>query len=78
MKRHSFDPISFAAGVVFLMIAGTFAFSPDLDFRLDAWLIPVSFLVLGIGILVASLRGFNRTDEATEEIVVDVSSDLED
>lgn len=78
MKRHSFDPISFAAGVVFLMIAGTFAFSPDLDFRLEAWLIPVSFLVLGIGILVASLRGFNRTDAETEASAGDASSDFEE
>jgi hypothetical protein len=60
MKRHSFDPISFAAGFIFLLIAGAFAFSTDVDLRLDAWLIPASVLVLGIGLLVASVRSVKR------------------
>jgi hypothetical protein len=78
MKRHSFDPISFAAGFIFLLIAGAFAFSTDVDLRLDAWLIPVSLLVLGIGVVAASLRGFNRTDEAQGAAAVDTSSDVEE
>lgn len=60
MKRHSFDPISFTAGVIFLLIAGTFASSTDFDLRIDAWLLPASVLVLGIGLLVAPVRSVKR------------------
>ena len=68
MKRHPFDPISFAAGIVFLLIAGTVAFGSRTNLSIEDWLIPASILVLGIGILAASLRGLRGTDsvEATE------------
>ena len=61
MKRHPFDAISFVAGVVFLLIAGTFAFSSNVDLRMGAWLLPASVLVLGIGLLVASVRSAKRS-----------------
>ena len=62
MKRHPFDAISFAAGAVFLLIAGTVTFGSNTDLNIDGWLIPASILVLGIGILVASLRGLRGGD----------------
>lgn len=67
MKRHPFDPLSFAGGVIFLLIAGTVAFSPDIDLRAESWLIPTSVLVLGIGILTATVRTMARpaTDDGS-------------
>ncbi len=62
MKRHPFDIISFAAGIAFLLLAAMVALGSDPDFGFDAWLIPVAFLVLGIGILAASVRGLRRTN----------------
>lgn len=65
MKRHPFDAISFAAGAVFLLIAGTFAFSSNVDLRMGAWLLPASVLILGIGLLAATVRSGRKptTDE---------------
>ena len=60
MKKHAFDPLSFFAGTIFLMIAVASVIDTDIDIRLSEWLLPASALVLGVGLLVASLRGVRR------------------
>ena len=64
MKRHSFDPVSMAAGVVFLLLAVTAAGSGRFNYRIDEWVFPVALLVLGIGILSATLRGLKSQQPA--------------
>ena len=66
MKKHAFDPLSFFAGSIFLMIAVASVIDTDVDIRLSEWLLPASALVLGVGLLVASLRGVRRGKDGTE------------
>ncbi len=75
MKRHSFDPISLAAGIIFLLIAGTFAFSSDIDLRTEAWLLPASFLILGIGLLASTVRMAMKPAPETAQKATDDPSD---
>ena len=56
MKRHAFDPLSFVFGVVFLLMAGAAAFRADIDWNVGVWVLPAAVLVVGIGLLVSSLR----------------------
>jgi hypothetical protein len=62
MKKHTFDPLSFIAGAIFLLIAGGSVLNTDLDYRLSEWFLPASILVLGVGLLVGSLRGMRSKD----------------
>jgi hypothetical protein len=68
MKKHTFDPLSFIAGALFLIIATTSVFTADLDYQLSEWVFPASVLVLGVGLLAASLRGMGQktTDHRPE------------
>lgn len=66
MKKHAFDPLSFFAGAMFLIIAVASVIDTDVDIRLSEWLLPVSALVLGIGLLVASLRGVRRGNDGAD------------
>ena len=70
MKRHPFDAISFAAGLVFVLTAVTLAFSADIDLKIGAWLLPTSVLILGIGILAATVRSTNKptTDDPSRDL----------
>lgn len=58
MKQHRFDPLSFIFGVVFIVIASVFA-AGGRTIDLDAWVIPASILVLGVGLLLVSIRGLS-------------------
>ena len=66
MKRHAFDPLSFVFGVVFLLMAGAAAFRADIDWNVGVWVLPAAVLVVGIGLLVSSLRASVR-DESVEQ-----------
>ena len=66
MKKHTFDPLSFFAGSIFLMIAVASVIDTDVDIRLSEWLLPASALVLGVGLLVASLRGVRRSTNGSD------------
>lgn len=61
MKRHSFDPLSFVFGVVFVLMAVSAAFRDQIDWNLGVWLFPAAVLVLGIGLLASGIRGAATT-----------------
>ncbi|MCB1245713.1 MAG: hypothetical protein KDB69_00430 [Acidimicrobiia bacterium] len=68
MNHHPFDAISFTFGVVFLLIAAVVGLGGGSDLSLRSWLLPASVLVLGTGLLVASLRGLTRrTDSGADD-----------
>lgn len=67
MKKHTFDPLSFTFGVIFLMIAVASLITTDLDYRLSDWVLPASVLVLGVGLLAASLRGIKGGEDGSQE-----------
>ena len=66
MKKHNFDPLSFIAGAILLAIAGGSLVTTDLNFQLSDWVLPASVLVLGIGLLAASLRGLRAKDNGPQ------------
>ena len=66
MKKHNFDPLSFIAGAILLAIAAGSLVTTDLDYQLSDWILPASVLVLGIGLLAASLRGLRARDNGQE------------
>ncbi|MCL1593399.1 MAG: hypothetical protein M3132_03490 [Actinomycetia bacterium] len=63
MKRHSFDPLSFVFGVIFILIAASAAWNPSYDWDVAAWVIPAGVLVLGIGLLASTLRSSDAHPE---------------
>lgn len=74
MKTHTFDAISFLAGLVITGIGLTFLLLPELgsivDFFTDAgaWFWPVAFLAVGIAILAPILgRPTRHDDESTQD-----------
>lgn len=71
MKKHPFDPLSFAGGVVFLLIAGTAALGSDFDVTVEVWVLPSALLILGAGILAASVRGLRAGREGAPLIDMD-------
>ena len=76
MKRHGFDVISFASGLIFVLIAGALALGSNFDLNLNSWLLPASILVLGIGLLASTMRGIRKP--ATVEEVDVVTADQDD
>ncbi len=67
MKKHTFDPLSFIAGAIFLVIAAGSIFSTDIDYRLSEWVLPASVMVLGVGLLAASFRGMRKGDDGSRK-----------
>ena len=62
MKQHSFDPVSFLFGIFFLVMAGGAVFRQDIDWTVGIWVLPAAVLVLGIGLLVSSIRASATSD----------------
>lgn len=63
MKRHPADFVSFVFAAVFIVtvgVAAAIAVGGWETFTAGAWLIPMAVILLGVGILVATLRGANR------------------
>jgi hypothetical protein len=78
MKKHTFDPLSFVAGAIFLMISAAAVLNTNLDYELSGWVLPASVLVLGVGLLAASLRGMRGTGDdgtRTTEAGAELSDD---
>ncbi len=65
MKRHSFDPLSFVFGAIFVLLAASAAWDRSYNWDVAAWVIPAGVLVLGIGLLASTLRSSNSTVEAS-------------
>lgn len=61
MKRHPFDPLSFAFGIAFVLLAGALSFEGlDLDMPVLRWVGAGVLLLLGIVMLVTSKTGTDR------------------
>ena len=56
MKRHRFDVLSFVFGVIFLLVAGAAFWNQNFRWDINAWVLPVSVLLVGIAILATTLR----------------------
>ena len=56
MKRHAFDALSFLFGVFFVGLAGLAVWREEIDWNVGIWIVPAAILVLGVGLLVSSLR----------------------
>lgn len=63
MKQHSFDPLSFVFGLVFVGAAAAAVFNDQIDWDLGAWLLPAAVLILGIGLLASALRSTRSTND---------------
>jgi hypothetical protein len=66
MKRHPADFVSFVFGIVFVGtvgVASAIAIGGWETSTAGAWLIPTAVILLGVGILVATLRGTNRAED---------------
>ena len=62
MKQHSFDPVSFFFGIFFLVMTAVAVFRQDIDWNIGVWALPAAVLVLGVGLLVSSLRASGNED----------------
>jgi hypothetical protein len=76
MKKHAFDPLSFVAGAIFLIIAVAAVLETNVDYRLSKWALPASVLVLGVGLLAASFRGMRKDSGQEAEDLRPQTSDL--
>ena len=66
MKRHPADFVSFVFGIVFVGtvgVASAIAIGGWDAFTAGAWLIPSAVILLGLGILVATLRGTRQPED---------------
>lgn len=58
MKRHSFDPTSFLAGLVLAAIAGAYLAAQHSSWDVDGrWVFPVALIGLGIAGVAGALSG---------------------
>lgn len=68
MRRHSFDPLSFIAGLLFAGVAAAALADELAPWRIDAdvfW--PVALLVLGAGVVLTAFVGRDRKAEDERE-----------
>jgi hypothetical protein len=72
MKRHRFDPLSFVFGLIFLLIAGVAVWNQGFRWDLNVWVLPAGALLLGIALLVSTLRSGTRDSGAD---TADISAD---
>ena len=57
MQRHEFDVVSLVAGLLFVIVAGTYAIVQAADASFDAqWVLPSLFVGLGLVIGAIALR----------------------
>lgn len=56
MKRHSFDPLSFVFGIMFLAMAAAAAWKDELSWSIDEWILPAAVLMAGVGLLASAIR----------------------
>ena len=65
MRRHSFDLVSFIAGLIFIGMAAAYVIGAYTDIRLDPRLgLPLALIGLGLVGLAASLLAQHRSDKA--------------
>jgi hypothetical protein len=70
MRRHDLDPWSLVFGVAFLTVAGSYLLSHTTDVKLH-WLLvlPASLIVIGVGVLGASVRRIQRADDGGDQML---------
>jgi hypothetical protein len=74
VRKHSFDLVSFIAGLLFIGLAVAYVVGAYTDIRLDPRLVfPVLLVGLGVAGLTASLLAQRRSDRAlaAHESVID-------
>jgi len=74
VRRHSFDLVSFIAGLIFVGMAVAYIIGAYTDVRLDPRLaLPITIVGLGLAGLAASLIAQHRSDRALDAPTEDVS-----
>lgn len=66
MQRHSFDPISFVFGVLFLAIAGWAVSQESLAPDIGQWLWPGALILVGLGLLASVVGRSRRQDKGRD------------
>jgi hypothetical protein len=62
MKRHTFDPTSFLAGLVLGAIGLAYLLAEQADWDLDGrWVLPIALIGLGVAGVAGALGGLRRT-----------------
>jgi len=72
VKRHRFDPLSFAFGWVFLLFAVAAVSTENFRWNLNAWVLPAAALFLGIALLASTLRS-RPQDSGVSEVQIGTS-----
>lgn len=82
MTRHSLDPISLAAGLVFTVVAIAYLLDAHSSIDVDGrWVIPLALIAIGIGGVVGAIGAANRQRREsvdTELVPAAVTSDVDD
>lgn len=63
MHRHSFDPVSFISGAVFLGLGLVSLVGADLDPGDLRWLVPIALILLGVALLLPLRSTSGEHDE---------------
>jgi uncharacterized membrane protein YhhN len=68
MRQHDLDPWSLLFGMAFLFASGSYLLTHTTGVRLH-WLlaIPAALIIVGAGILAASVRRMQRVDDARDQ-----------
>lgn len=61
MNRHNPDPVSFVAGLVFVLIGTSYLLTDRLDLGGAQWLLPFALIGLGVAGLAGSVASALRT-----------------
>ena len=67
MEKHRFDTLSFIFGALFLAFAASVVWDYNLDLGFDVgdWIVPVAFLIIGIALLVSTIRSATKKKNDT-------------
>lgn len=56
MKQHSFDPLSFIFGLIFVASAGAAVWRDQLRWDLDEWFLPIVIFIAGVALLASAIK----------------------
>jgi len=69
VRKHSFDLVSFIAGLIFVGMAVAYIIGAYTDIRLDPRLaLPIALVGLGLAGLAASLLAQKRSDRVLDDV----------
>jgi hypothetical protein len=73
MKRHRLDSTSLVAGMLFVLVAGTYLLSQRYDWSIDArWVLPLVLVGLGLAGLAGAVQSLTSSsrDRAPEDLAI--------